>query len=93
MLHHPKKQSPVPSKFANWLDEFLQFETYNLEVATVRTETRVLYDDKYLYIAFNNFDPNPESIMKPVGEYSHVIRSQAKNYLFIAGQSGINIKG
>jgi len=46
------------------IDEFLQFEPYNLEVATVRTETRVLYDDKYLYIAFNNFDPNPESIMK-----------------------------
>ena len=36
---------------------------------------------------------NPESIMKPVGEYSHVIRSQAKNYLIIAGQAGINIKG
>ena len=46
------------------IDEFLQFEPYNLEVATVRTETRVLFDDKYLYIAFNNFDPNPESIMK-----------------------------
>ena len=46
------------------IDEFLQFEPYNLEVATVRTETRVLYDDKYLYIAFNNFDSNPESIMK-----------------------------
>ena len=46
------------------IDEFLQFEPYNLEATTVRTEARVLYDDKYLYIAFNNFDPNPESIMK-----------------------------
>ena len=46
------------------IDEFLQFEPFNLEVPTVRTETRVLYDDKYLYIAFNNFDPNPESIME-----------------------------
>ena len=37
------------------IDEFLQFEPYNLEATTVRTEARVLYDDKYLYIAFNNF--------------------------------------
>ncbi|SVC10269.1 uncharacterized protein METZ01_LOCUS263123, partial [marine metagenome] len=44
-------------------DEFLQFDPYNLEAPTVRTEFRVLYDDKYLYIAFDNFDPNPEKIM------------------------------
>ena len=30
---------------------------------TVRTEARMLYDDDYLYVAFNNFDPNPEKIM------------------------------
>ena len=44
-------------------DEFLQYDPYNLEAPTVRTEFRVLYDDEYLYIAFNNFDPNPEKIM------------------------------
>ena len=45
------------------VDEFLQFEPYNLEAPTVRTEFRVLYDDEYLYVAFDNFDPNPEKIM------------------------------
>ncbi|MEE2917552.1 MAG: sugar-binding protein, partial [Candidatus Neomarinimicrobiota bacterium] len=46
------------------INDFLQFEPFNLVAPSVQTETRVLYDDKYLYIAFNNFDPNPESIMK-----------------------------
>jgi len=46
------------------IDEFLQFEPYNLEAPSVHTEARVLYDDEYLYIAFNNVDPNPENIMK-----------------------------
>jgi len=45
------------------LDDFLQFEPYNLIAPTVRTEARMLYDDDYLYVAFNNFDPNPEKIM------------------------------
>ena len=44
-------------------DEFLQYDPYNLEAPTVRTEFRILYDDEYLYIAFDNFDPNPEKIM------------------------------
>ena len=46
------------------VDDFLQFEPYNLVPASVRTEVRVLYDDDNLYIAFKNFDPNPSSVMK-----------------------------
>lgn len=45
------------------IDQFVQHEPYNMEEPSVRTELRVLYDDDYLYIAFNNFDPNPEKIM------------------------------
>ena len=45
------------------LDDFLQFEPYNLIAPTVRTEVRILYDDDNIYVAFNNFDPNPEKIM------------------------------
>ena len=45
------------------LDDFLQFEPYNLIAPTVRTEVRILYDDDNLYVSFNNFDPNPEKIM------------------------------
>ena len=45
------------------IDEFIQYEPYNLEAPTVQTELRVLYDDNYLYIAFKNYDPKPEEIM------------------------------
>ena len=45
------------------VDEFLQNEPYNLELPTIETEVRVLYDDKYLYLAYNNIDPNPDNIM------------------------------
>ena len=46
------------------VDDFLQFEPYNLVPASVRTEVRVMYDDDNLYIAFKNFDPDPSSVMK-----------------------------
>lgn len=48
---------------ATLINEFLQHEPYNLEAPTVQTETRVLYDNEFLYISFYNYDPNPEKIM------------------------------
>ena len=45
------------------LDDFIQYEPYNLESPSVETEVRVLYDDYYVYIAFQNYDPDPSSIM------------------------------
>mgnify|MGYP001489131526 FL=1 len=48
------------------LSDFIQFDPYNLQAATVKTEVRVLYDNDYLYIAFQNFDPDPSSIMDRV---------------------------
>ena len=45
------------------LDDFIQYEPYNLKAPSVETEVRVLYDDDYVYIAFQNFDPDPSSIM------------------------------
>ncbi len=48
---------------AKLINEFVQHEPYNLEAPSVQTETRVLYDDEYLYISFNNYDPKPEKIM------------------------------
>ena len=45
------------------LDDFIQYEPYNLESPSVETEVRVLYDDNYVYIAFQNYDPDPTSIM------------------------------
>ena len=49
-------------------NNFLQQEPYNLTPPTVKTESRVMYDDKFLYIAFNNFDPNPNKIMTRTGK-------------------------
>ena len=33
------------------LDDFIQYEPYNLQSPSVETEVRVLYDDYYVYIA------------------------------------------
>ena len=45
------------------LSDFIQYEPYNLESPSVETEVRVLYDDSFIYIAFENFDPEPSTIM------------------------------
>ena len=42
---------------AKVITQFVQHEPFNLAAPTVKNEARVLYDDKYLYIAFDNFDP------------------------------------
>ena len=47
-------------------ESFLQQEPYNLADPTVRTQSRVMYDDNFLYIAFNNFDPNIGAIERAV---------------------------
>ena len=45
------------------LDDFIQYEPFNLVPASVKTEVRVLYDNNNIYIAFENYDPNPNGIM------------------------------
>ena len=52
---------------ATILEQLVQHEPFNLHAPSVETEIRVLYDDDYLYIAFNNIDPNPENISARVG--------------------------
>ena len=49
------------------IDQLVQHEPFNLHAPSVETEIRVLYDDNYLYIAFNNFAPNPENISARIG--------------------------
>ncbi|SVC20316.1 uncharacterized protein METZ01_LOCUS273170, partial [marine metagenome] len=48
---------------ATVVNEFYQFEPFNLEAPSVQTDVRVLFDDKYLYISFYNHDTGPENIM------------------------------
>ena len=68
MLCEPKQLPVIDGKIddevwsnAKPVDDFLQFEPYNLVPASVKTEVRVLYDNNNIYIAFENFDPDPNA--------------------------------
>ena len=43
-------------------NEFVQFEPYNLSVASEKTEVRLIYDNDHVYIAVNNYDSQPDKI-------------------------------
>ena len=45
------------------IDQFLEYEPNTGATPRFRTEVRVLYDDKYLYIMGRMFDPAPDSII------------------------------
>jgi hypothetical protein len=49
------------------LDQLVQHQPFNLHAPSVDTKIRILYDDNYLYIGFNNLDPNPENISARLG--------------------------
>jgi len=42
--------------------DFIQFEPYNKEQSSERTEVRMLYDDNFIYIGAMLYDDNPDSI-------------------------------
>lgn len=44
------------------LSDFVQFEPDRGAPATVRTVVRILYDDRAVYVGFENFDPEPDKI-------------------------------
>ena len=48
---------------AQVIDQFLQYEPKNGIETRFKTEVRVTYDDKYLYILARMFDPAPDSIV------------------------------
>ncbi len=47
-----------------WLDNFSQFEPYNLAEATQKTQFKILFDHDNLYVAIKAFDTSPDSIVK-----------------------------
>ena len=49
------------------LDQLVQHQPFNLHAPSVDTKIRILYDDNYLYIGFNNLDPNPDNISARLG--------------------------
>ncbi|MBL0938730.1 MAG: hypothetical protein IBJ03_07535 [Gemmatimonadaceae bacterium] len=48
---------------ARVIDEFLEYEPTPGAVPRFRTELRVLYDDRYLYVLGRMYDPAPDSII------------------------------
>ncbi len=48
---------------ARVIDQFLEYEPTTGAVPRFRTEVRVLYDDRYLYVLGRMFDPAPDSII------------------------------
>ena len=45
------------------IDDFLQVEPDNLNLATFKTQVKIIHDYKYIYIAAKLFDPNPLEII------------------------------
>ncbi len=48
---------------AQLIDQFLEYEPNEGKVSRFRTEVRVTYDDRYLYVLARMFDPAPDSII------------------------------
>lgn len=53
---------------AEVLSNFIEFEPTNLEAASERTEVRLLYDDRALYVSANLFDSQPDNIQRQLGD-------------------------
>jgi hypothetical protein len=47
-----------------WIDDFTQFEPYNGNQPSQRTEFKILFDENNLYVAIKTFDTSPDSIVK-----------------------------
>lgn len=49
---------------ASWSEEFIEFQPDENTPPTEQTRFKILYDDKFLYVAYRCFDSNPENIEK-----------------------------
>ncbi|MEO7998845.1 MAG: carbohydrate binding family 9 domain-containing protein [Gemmatimonadaceae bacterium] len=57
------KLEDIAWKTAPVIDEFLEYEPTTGAVPRFKTEVRILYDDKYLYVMARMSDPAPDSII------------------------------
>ena len=51
-------------KQGEWIDDFTQFEPYNGQKTSQRTEFKIIFDEDNLYLAIKAFDTSPDSIVK-----------------------------
>jgi hypothetical protein len=47
-----------------WTDDFTQFEPYNGQKPSQKTEFKILFDENNLYVAIKSFDTSPDSVVK-----------------------------
>ena len=52
---------------AQRIDQFLEYEPNEGAETRFKTEARVVYDDRYLYVLVRMFDPAPDSIVSLLG--------------------------
>jgi hypothetical protein len=48
---------------AQVIDDFLEYDPHEGKVSRFKTEVRIVYDDRYLYVLARMFDPAPDSII------------------------------
>ncbi|HOK51631.1 MAG TPA: sugar-binding protein, partial [Bacteroidales bacterium] len=54
-------------QLGQWSEDFVQQTPREGAKASQRTQLKVLYDDKYIYVAFKCYDNEPEKILHEVG--------------------------
>ncbi len=54
-------------KTGEWAGEFIQFVPAEGGIPTFPTEFKVLYDDKFIYVAFRAYDDKPDKIQRYAG--------------------------
>jgi hypothetical protein len=51
-------------KNGEWIDDFTQYEPYNGQKPSQRTEFNIIFDDNNIYVGIKSFDSSPDSIVK-----------------------------
>ncbi|MHA6278730.1 DUF5916 domain-containing protein [Salinimicrobium sp. CAU 1759] len=51
----------------DWTSDFVEFEPDNNTPPSYQTKMKIVYDEKYLYVAFRCYEPNPEKIVQRMG--------------------------
>ena len=65
------------------VSEFFQIEPNELTAPSEQTITRVVYDDNAIYIAFENFDSDPDKIRSPLTRRDSYMDGFASNADFV----------
>ncbi len=65
----------------DWSGGFIEFEPNENTAPESQSQFKIIYDDKYLYVAFRAFDPEPDKIVKRLSRRDGFVGDRA-NILF-----------